>query len=107
LPIPHTAIVLRNKDRIGEGLALFIEHNFLTADLVRAKLRSIDPARQLAEWVASPTNAHAVAVRLLRVAHHVLETADDRDMREFIKQSFRQRLNESSLRHCLGELLPR
>ena len=36
LPIPHTAIVPRNKDRIGEGLAIFIEHNFLTPELVKA-----------------------------------------------------------------------
>src|ERR1700680_1946282 len=41
LPIPHTAILPRNKDRIGEGLATFIERNFLSPDILRAKLRSI------------------------------------------------------------------
>src|ERR687890_694073 len=30
LPIPHTAIIPRNKDRIGETLASFIRENFLT-----------------------------------------------------------------------------
>src|SRR5437899_10385169 len=30
LPIPHTAIVPRNKDRIGEGLGAFVAGNFLT-----------------------------------------------------------------------------
>ena len=30
LPIPHTAIIPRNKDRIGEALANFISENFLT-----------------------------------------------------------------------------
>jgi uncharacterized membrane-anchored protein YjiN (DUF445 family) len=39
LPIPHTAILPRNKDRIGEGLAIFIERNFLSPDILRAKLR--------------------------------------------------------------------
>ena len=29
LPIPHTAIIPRNKDRIGEALASFIHENFL------------------------------------------------------------------------------
>jgi uncharacterized membrane-anchored protein YjiN (DUF445 family) len=50
LPIPHTAILPRNKDRIGEGLAIFIERNFLSPDILRAKLRSIDPARLSADW---------------------------------------------------------
>src|SRR5215469_17118179 len=53
LPIPHTAIVPKNKDRIGEGLATFIEHNFLTPEIVRVKLRSIDLARLLADWLSS------------------------------------------------------
>jgi uncharacterized membrane-anchored protein YjiN (DUF445 family) len=102
LPIPHTAIVPKNKDRIGEGLALFIEHNFLTGDLVRAKLRSIDPARLLAEWLASPTNAHAVAVRLLRVIPHLLGAVDDRDMREVVGQHLARRLGEIELAPLLG-----
>ena len=34
-------ILPKSKDRIGEGLAIFIERNFLTSDLIRAKLRSI------------------------------------------------------------------
>jgi len=41
LPIPHTAIVPKSKDRIGEGLAAFIERNFLTPELIKAKLGSI------------------------------------------------------------------
>ena len=52
LPIPHTAILPKNKDRIGEGLAIFIERNFLSPDILRAKLRSIDPARLVAPGAA-------------------------------------------------------
>src|SRR2546421_11243250 len=63
LPIPHTAILPRNKDRIGEGLAAFIEHNFLSPNIVRAKLRSFDPARLVADWLSAPANADAVARR--------------------------------------------
>src|SRR4051812_19887006 len=29
-PIPHTAIIPRNKDRIGEALASFLQENFLS-----------------------------------------------------------------------------
>ncbi|RZM10294.1 MAG: DUF445 family protein, partial [Sphingomonas sp.] len=29
LPIPHTAIIPRNKDRIGDTLAIFLRDNFL------------------------------------------------------------------------------
>src|SRR5688500_18614571 len=37
LPIPHTAIVPRNKERIGEALGRFVEHNFASPEVVSAK----------------------------------------------------------------------
>ena len=42
LPIPHTAIVPRNKDRIGDALGRFIVENFLSPRVLDAKLRQLD-----------------------------------------------------------------
>ncbi len=44
LPIPHTAIIPRNKDRIGEALANFINDNFLVPSVVARRMRNIDVA---------------------------------------------------------------
>jgi uncharacterized membrane-anchored protein YjiN (DUF445 family) len=44
LPIPHTAIIPRNKDRIGDTLAAFIRDNFLVASVVARRMRGIDLA---------------------------------------------------------------
>src|ERR1700758_3920771 len=84
LPIPHSAILPRNKDRIGEGLAIFIERNFLSPDILRAKLRSIDPGRLVAEWLSMAANTDAVARRLVRTLPHIINAIDDRDFRVFI-----------------------
>src|SRR3954452_8688510 len=42
LPIPHTAIIPRNKDRIGETLAAFLRENFLTPSVVARRMRGVD-----------------------------------------------------------------
>ncbi|HEX4729173.1 MAG TPA: DUF445 family protein, partial [Jatrophihabitans sp.] len=34
LPIPHTAIIPRKKDQIGESLGEFVQQNFLTPEVV-------------------------------------------------------------------------
>src|SRR5690242_7225773 len=102
LPIPHTAIVPKSKDRIAEGLAMFIEHNFLTAELIRAKLRSTDPARLLAEWLALPRNADRLAARLLRTMPFVLGAIDDRDLRELVVGSLGRQLGQIDLAPLLG-----
>src|ERR1700731_4508993 len=79
LPIPHTAILPRNKDRIGEGLAIFIERNFLSPDILRAKLRSIDPARLVADWLSMPANAfhETLLDRLLNFCGEFLEEREE------------------------------
>jgi len=105
LPIPNTAILPRNKGRIGEGLALFIERNFLTPDILRAKLRSIDPARLAADWLAAPANANAVARRLVRMLPHLIRAIDDEDFRAFVGESLGRRLAEIELAPLLGRAI--
>jgi len=105
LPIPHTAILPRNKDRIGEGLATFIERNFLSPDILRAKLRSIDPARLVADWLSMPANADAVARRLVRMLPHLINAIDDRDFRVFIGEALGRHLADIELAPLLGRAI--
>src|SRR5881394_4015406 len=42
LPIPHTAIIPRNHQRIAENLGTFIETNFLAPKAVETKLGEVD-----------------------------------------------------------------
>src|SRR5438874_5955713 len=44
LPIPHTAIIPRNKDRIGESLARFLQENFLIPTVVARRMQRLDVA---------------------------------------------------------------
>src|SRR6188474_1052143 len=39
LPIPHTAIIPRNKGRLGEALASFIRENFLIPSVVARRMQ--------------------------------------------------------------------
>ena len=102
LPIPHTAILPKNKDRIGEGLAIFIERNFLTPEIVKAKLRTIDPTRLIADWLSAPANADAVARRLVRLLPHLISAVDDRNFREFVGEWLGRHLAEIELAPLLG-----
>src|SRR5881628_621624 len=56
LPIPHTAIIQTQKDRIGQVLATFVQNHFLSHDVLTAKLRSMQLAERVARWVSDPEN---------------------------------------------------
>ena len=53
LPIPHTAIVPRNKDRIARGMGRFIAENFLAEPVLAERLERVDVARWIVEWSES------------------------------------------------------
>ena len=85
LPIPHTAIIPRNKDRIGGSVADFLEHNFLTPEVIASELGPIDFTGIAAHWLEQPANSRAVALQLVRVAPAVLRMIEDEDVGRFLQ----------------------
>src|SRR6478752_5412788 len=55
LPIPHTAIIPRNKDRIGDTLASFQRANFLTPQVVARRMGRIDVAGAVGHFLQTPS----------------------------------------------------
>jgi uncharacterized membrane-anchored protein YjiN (DUF445 family) len=64
LPIPHTAIVKRQKDRIARVLGTFVQNHFLTREVISARLRSLGIAQRIGEWLADPVNSRKIAGQL-------------------------------------------
>ena len=52
IPIPHTAIIKRKKDQLGEGLGTFVRENFLSAAVVETKLRDAQVPSRLGKWLS-------------------------------------------------------
>ena len=105
LPIPHTAIIPSNKDRIGENLAAFICANFLSTEQVLAKLRELDPAARLAAWLADPRHAEALAEHVSATLAYVLGVLDDERVRSFFRATVTARLDQVDVSHFAGRLL--
>ena len=54
LPIPHTAIIPEQKDRLGDTLAQFMKENFLKPQVIARRLDDADLAGVIARWLAAP-----------------------------------------------------
>jgi uncharacterized membrane-anchored protein YjiN (DUF445 family) len=68
LPIPHTAIIPRNKDRIGDNLALFLRDNFLVPRVVARRMASLDAAEMIGRFLAAPASEGRDGGRIARGA---------------------------------------
>jgi uncharacterized membrane-anchored protein YjiN (DUF445 family) len=95
LPIPHTAIVPKNKQSIANGLADFVVQQFLSAEAISEKFGNFDAAAHLAEWL--PKNRKRVAGYLSIAMEHGVRALDDRRMHDFIAEAARKRLQEVDL----------
>lgn len=105
LPIPHTAVIPRNKDRIGQGLGSFIEKHFLEPELVAARLREAGVSRRLGAWLAERENAELVADRLVVVLAFVFRSLNDQKVGRQLQVMLRRRLGETELAPSLAALL--
>ncbi len=103
LPIPHTAIIPSNKDRIGAKLAGFI--NFLSTAQVLAKLREFDPAGRMAEWLARPASGERLGEWGVAATRYGLSAFDDARVRDFIGKAAAAGLEKIDLSQLMGQTL--
>jgi uncharacterized membrane-anchored protein YjiN (DUF445 family) len=105
LPIPHTAIIPRNKDRIGDSLATFLRDNFLTASVVARRMRRIDVAGAVGRMLVSPPREGRLREGASRIAADILAALDDERLGGMVKSAFATRLRALDVAPLLGQAL--
>lgn len=109
VPVPfisrHTAIIPRNKDRIGENLGRFVQEKFLDTDSLLALIRRHDPSQMLAQWLNTPGNADRIGRHLLQVMRGFLDLTDDERIQRFIRRAVHRALDKVDLTQSSALLL--
>ncbi|WP_253718138.1 DUF445 domain-containing protein [Sphingomonas sp. AP4-R1] len=102
LPIPHTAIIPRNKDRIGDSLAAFLRSNFLTPSVVARRMQRLDIAAGVGRLLARPPSGKMRGGKLVVT---LLEGLADERLGGMVKGIAVQRLKDMKLAPLAGQLL--
>ncbi len=107
LPIPHTAIVPRNKDRIGDTLALFLKTNFLVPAVVARRMRVMDAAAAIVRWLTDPAEGAGGRFRqsASKLVAQVLQVLDPARLGTMLKSAVASRLRETDIAPVLGQLM--
>jgi uncharacterized membrane-anchored protein YjiN (DUF445 family) len=105
LKIPHTAIIPRKKDQLGEGLGTFVRENFLSATVIETKLRDAQVASRLGKWLAEPDHAARVADETATVMRVGVELLNDEDIQHAIDKTIVKRLAEPQWGPPVGRVL--
>lgn len=107
LPIPHTAIIPRNKDRIGDTLAQFLKDNFLTPAVVARRMKSIDVAGAAGRFLSDPDHGGAGRLRggASRMLADLLESLDDQRLGGMVKGAIADKLRDLNAGPLVGQAL--
>ncbi|MCC7634951.1 DUF445 domain-containing protein [Stenotrophomonas rhizophila] len=105
LPIPHTAIIPRSKERIADSLALFVRDQFLEPQALLARLQVFDPASRLGSWLADPARSRLLADMARGWALQALDFLDEAAVRRSIQGFVIQQLRRWNAAATAGELL--
>ena len=107
LPIPHTAIIPENKDRIAQTMAGFLRTWFLTPQVVARRLRGLNLAGMLGGFLADPGRMAELRVRqgVAGLLGEVLQSLDSERLGGLVKASLRSQAQRLELAPLLGQLL--
>lgn len=83
VPIPHTAIVPRNRDRIAKAVSVFVRDKFLHHDVLQQQVKKYNPAQKLAALCADAERMQAVSTQLQLALAHVANQADAATMQHW------------------------
>lgn len=105
LPIPHTAIIPRQKDRIGQLLGNFVQNHFINREVLSTKLHEMQLGTRLGQWLQDPDNAGRLARGLAGGLAKAVEVLPEEEVRALVHRSAVDRLQEVQLAPVLADVL--
>jgi uncharacterized membrane-anchored protein YjiN (DUF445 family) len=102
LPIPHTAVIPRSKERIAQALGEFVAVNFLAPDVIGARLSNQDLASALGRQLADPATARRVADGVMDAMPAIVDLLDDEVVSEFMRRQLTEFSRDERLSSALG-----
>jgi uncharacterized membrane-anchored protein YjiN (DUF445 family) len=105
LPIPHTAIIPRNHERIADNLGSFIETNFLAPETVAKKLGEVDFAAHMAAWLGDRERSAALAAFAVRMLPKALAAIDEGGLRRFLAERVQTELQKIEIAPLVAGVL--
>lgn len=94
LPIPHTALIPKNKGRIADSLAEFVRDKFLSPENLLQKLAVFNPAQRLGEWLQNPKNTHELTQSIRTISVEGLSFVGEESVKHSVNTYLSKQIHE-------------
>jgi uncharacterized membrane-anchored protein YjiN (DUF445 family) len=107
LPIPHTAIIPARRDKIIESIVKMIEQDWLSPDVIGARLDSISAGRVLLEWMEAPEHAARVAAPVRDLLRSVARLLTEEEVVDLLTRTLERQVGAVRIDASAGAWLAR
>ena len=107
IPIPHTAIIPENKDRIADTMAEFLRSNFLTPVVVARRVREMNVAQAAGDFLAKrgDTTEGRLRAGAASLFVELLESLDPDRLGMQVKAGLARQVEKIDIAPLLGRML--
>ncbi len=107
IPIPHTAIIPQNKNRIADTMAGFLRDNFLTASVVARRMRDMNIAKALGEFLVTRPQGDVsrISSGIAELFAELLESLDPERLGNQVRSGLARQAEKIDISPLLGKML--
>lgn len=103
LPIPHTAIIPNNKNKIGQNISNFIKENFLSSNYVKENLNKIQISSKFGQIVEN--NKTLISDKAISLIYHLSKTFKQEELQEYITKYSRDKIESIDIKSIIIKIL--
>jgi uncharacterized membrane-anchored protein YjiN (DUF445 family) len=92
LPIPHTAIISTRREKIIDGIVEMVESDWLSPDVIGARLSRIAPSGLVLDWVGDPEHARRLGGPVRDLLRALARMLGERELAAFVERVLQDRL---------------
>lgn len=84
IPIPHTNLIERKKDDLGQNLGKFVKDNFLNSENIRPYIEKLDGVKWVSEWLNKPSSQKILETEVVGLTKKIISDLKDKDVETFL-----------------------
>jgi uncharacterized membrane-anchored protein YjiN (DUF445 family) len=105
IPIPHTALLPKNRKRITATIISMLENDWLTKQSIREKISRLPLAEKLFAVAEREIHAPAIESNTLRIVQHLISKIEVEKIAPLVEQELKSQIRKLDIKHYLPALI--
>ncbi|WP_271424953.1 DUF445 domain-containing protein [Aequorivita sinensis] len=94
IPIPHTNLIERKKDDLGQNLGKFVKDNFLNPENIRPYIEKLNAVKWVSQWLNKPASQKILEKEIINLTKKIISDLQDKDVEQFLANKGTEILRE-------------